>query len=99
MLEQFVDQYPLHHCTSLQSGTPSVIKAAFQAKLSDSQASDGSSSCPKIQKHPRLADMNQSFSDADDAVADIRSGSTILTAGFGLSGTADGYALPIRDSF
>ena len=32
------------------------------------------------------------FKSADDAVADIKSGSTILSAGFGLCGTAGGQA-------
>lgn len=67
-----------------------IVRTQSQLALSRRQRR-AYSSAPKIDRSKKL------FDSADTAVADLQSGSTILSAGFGLCGVAETIIKAIRD--
>lgn len=63
-----------------------------QTQVRWSSTAQASSLAPKIERGG-----SKVYKDADAAVADIKSGSTILSSGFGLCGVAGEFASPMGD--
>jgi len=80
---------PVISCSAIQSRLQRTSKPAAAGHIRSYLTSSG----PQRKKEGSLAPnpvrrASKIYKDADEAVADIESGSTILSAGFGLCGTA-----------
>ncbi|KAF1996396.1 3-oxoacid CoA-transferase [Amniculicola lignicola CBS 123094] len=90
---RFSSRIPSYRCTSTKWRTTRITD--HQSDVSHQRRFYSQPIERQAPKNERSA--SKLYKSADDAVADIKSGSTILSAGFGLSGVAETLILAIRN--